>query len=427
MKLLNQSIRSLAIPMMIVIGLWAVIFYFSIYREIKHSVDEGLDNYKRQIVYQVQSDSTIIDKQDFDDSFFAVNPISKSAAQAYKDSYKDTIMQMQDVNDPYPEPEPMRMLSTAFEAGGNYYELKVVHSMIEEDDLFQQIFWNIAWLFVLLFLTMIFVNNITLKQLWNPFYSLLSQLKSYNLTKNKDPISIRTKTKEFNDLEAAVNTLLKHNINLFEQQKQFIGNASHELQTPLAIVINKLELLVEKGDLNNEQMQSIGETIRIAERLVKTNKSLLLLSKIENKQFPNNSTLLLNELINQIIADFEAFMEYKEISISFTAKEQTTLEMDPSLANVLISNLIRNAIFHNKAGGNIEIEVNQHNLTIWNTGINQPLDHSTLFDQFYKSTDTSEGTGLGLAIVKAICNLYNYTITYTYHQEKHCFEVNFKI
>lgn len=426
MKLLNQSIKFLVIPMMIVIGLWALIFYFTIYSEIKTSVDEGLDNYKRQIVYQVQSDSTILDNQDFDDSFFAIRQISSDAAQYQKDSYKDTVMYMQDSNDPYPEPEPMRMLTTAFETDGNYYELKVVYSMIEEDDLAEHILWNILTLFVLLFLTMILINNITLKQLWNPFYALLSQLKSYNLDKNKDPISIKTKTKEFNDLEIAVNTLLKRNTELFDQQKQFIGNASHELQTPLAIVINKLELLVEKGNLNDEQAQSISDTIRIVEQLVRTNKSLLLLSKIENRQFPNSAYVLLNDIIKQILSDFEDLAEFRDISVSFTERDRVTIETDPALADILVSNLIRNAIFHNHpSGGSITIELSKDRFTVCNSSNNEPLDEKLIFTRFYKS-DNTHGSGLGLSVVKAICDLHGFAITYKYQQNRHCFEINLK-
>src|SRR5690606_9283637 len=99
---------------------------------------------------------------------------------------------------------------------------------------------------------------------------------------------VKTDTAEFTDLQNAVNILLQHNIETYEQQKQFIGNASHELQTPLAIATNKLELLIEKGNLQNEQAESIAEIMSIVERLVRLNKSLLLLTKIENKQFLDN-------------------------------------------------------------------------------------------------------------------------------------------
>ncbi len=299
--------------MLIIICLWSVFFYFSIYREIKKSVDEGLDNYKRQIVYQAQTDYSILEKNNFEDGFFSIRRIGEKTAEKYKDSYRDTLMLMQDADDKYAELEPARLLSTAFELDGNFYELKIIYSMIEEDDLVKQLFWNILWLVILLFLAIVFINNFTLQRLWMPFYSFLSRLKKYRLGSGDKLPGIKTKTKEFNDLQLAVNTLLKRNNELFEQQKQFIGNASHELQTPLAIAVNKLELLAEKGNLSGGQAKTIDETVNIIERLIKINKSLLLLSKIENRQFTDNQPVSIRQIVAQSVSDIEDIAAFKKV------------------------------------------------------------------------------------------------------------------
>ena len=142
MKLLNQSLKFISFYMLIIISIWALIFFFSIYKEIRSSADEGLDNYKRQIVAQAFYDTSILENNNFDDGFFTINQIEDKRAIRYKDRYSDTIMRMQDSDDLVPELEPARMLSTVFEMDDKYYELKVIHSMIEEDDLVKQLFWN---------------------------------------------------------------------------------------------------------------------------------------------------------------------------------------------------------------------------------------------------------------------------------------------
>src|SRR5690606_24550785 len=238
---------------------------------------------------------------------------------------------------------------------------------------------------------------------------------------------------EFTDLQQAVNILLQHNIETYEQQKQFIGNASHELQTPLAIATTKLELLIEKGNLQNEQAENIAEVMQIIERLVRLNKALLLLTKIENKQFLDNQTVSLNEVVQQGVNDLEEIAEYKNVKISVTEllssegkTAELTTQMDNSLANVIVSNLLRNAIFHNVENGNVNIESSETAIKVSNTGINAPINEQKIFSRFYKTENAVNGTGLGLAIVKAVCDLYNFTISYRFENGLHSFELRFK-
>lgn len=426
MKLLNQSIKYATLPMLLIVSIWALMFYFSIYREIKGSVDEGLDNYKRQIVYQVSFDTILLHKKNFDKGFYAIRSIDADVAMKYKDKYKDTLMLMQDADDPIPELEPARLLTTAFELNGKYYELKVINSMIEADDLIKQLFINVLWLLLLLFITLAFINNFSTKRLWKPFYTMLSKLKVYKLGNKDQPISIKTDTTEFKDLQQAVNTLLKQNNAIFEQQKQFIGNASHELQTPLAVIINKLELLAEDGNLNDGQARNVAEIIQTVNRLIRMNKSFLLLSKIENYQFSEQSQISINELIKQEIEELDDIVSIKDITITLKEDAEVVLIMNASLAQIVVSNLLRNALFHNRQGGLITIHIEENKLIICNTGKNEPLDNATIFLRFQGSTDNKENSGLGLAIVKAICDLNNHAITYNFTENLHCFQLIFK-
>ncbi|HJS01175.1 MAG TPA: HAMP domain-containing sensor histidine kinase, partial [Flavobacterium sp.] len=208
-------------------------------------------------------------------------------------------------------------------------------------------------------------------------------------------------------------------------QKDFIGNASHELQTPLAIVTNKIELLLENEDLKEEQALNIVEIYQIIQRLIRVNKSLLLLSKIDNKQFFDNQNLSVNTIVHQSISELDEFISFKNIDVEVVENTEEFLQIDAVLANVIIGNLIKNAIFHNVENGKIKIEISNSELIVSNTGKLQALEERELFTRFQKSNSEASGTGLGLAIVKAITELYDYAIAYTFKNQMHCFEIKF--
>lgn len=423
MKLLNKSLIHLSIWLFVIIGLWSVFFYFNMLNEIKESVDEGLENYKRQIIYNIEKDPSLLNKTNFEEGFFAIREIPQAKSLSVKDTYIDTLMYMQDADDKELELEPVRLLGTAFESNGRFYELKIINSMVEEDDLVKELFREALGLYFLLIAAIIFINRFILKRLWKPFYLFLNQLKNYRVGSSKNFPEAKTNTEEFTDLQQAVTILLQHNIEIYQQQKEFIGNASHELQTPLAIATNKLELLIEKGDLQTEQAGNIAEVMNIIGRLVRLNKSLLLLTKIENKQFLDNQSVSLNKILQQSITDIEEIAAFKNITISVSDTAEVFINADISLAQIIVSNLLRNAVFHNIDQGTVNIFITDKCIRITNTGTEKEIDKQQLFSRFYKSESYTSGSGLGLAIVKAICDLYDFSLIYSYEENKHIFEL----
>ncbi len=424
MKLLNQSFKYLSSILLLIVTVWSVVFYFSMLNEIKSSIDEGLENHKRLIIDKADSDSTIVQQDHFDERNYSIREIEKSIALKMKNKYVDTLVYMQDDDDEEMELEPVRMLTTAFENSGIYYELKIINPILEEDDLVKDLFIFVVLLYIVLVISIIVVNNIVLRKLWKPFYDLLEQLQNFRLGKNKTYPKITTQTKEFNDLNDTVNALLKNSDEIFDQQKQFIGNASHELQTPLAIVTSKLELLLEKENLNKEEAENIVEVLGLIERMTKLNKSLLLLAKIENKQFLNNQNISLNNICRQVIEDFEDLVQFKGININYIEHQSLTINIDPALAIIIITNLIKNAIVHTKKAGEIQVELRNNKLIISNSGETE-LSKEKMFERFNKRSDNASGTGLGLSIVHAICQLYNFNISYQFTSNNHHFVIHF--
>ena len=242
MKLLNYTSAYFAGIVLIIITIWAGIFYYAMLDEIYDSIDDGLDNQKGLVIQKASLDTLILQKNDFDESDYAINDILPSTALNFQDRYTDTMMYKENEN----SEEPVRLLTTVFLQDGRYYKLQVATSMVEEDDLVRQLFYSILWLYIGLVTTIILFNNFLLKRIWRPFYLLLKQLKAFNLNKPVPLNTSKTKVDEFKLLNETVQKLLQQNVEVYSSQKQFIENASHELQTPLAISINKLEMLAEK-------------------------------------------------------------------------------------------------------------------------------------------------------------------------------------
>ncbi|RYG30681.1 MAG: HAMP domain-containing histidine kinase, partial [Chitinophagaceae bacterium] len=310
MKLLNYTSTYFSIILFIVITAWAAIFYYTMLDEIYDSIDDGLDNQKGLVIEKAAIDSTVLQKSGFDETGYAIREIPEAAALLFRDQYSDTMMYMQNEQ----SDEPVRLLTTVFLQNGKYYQLQVATSMVEEDDLVKQLFYAVTWLYLGLVVSIIIFNNFLLKKVWRPFYHLMKQLKKFRVDKPTPVTRVQTNVDEFKLLDDTVQKLVARNVDVFNSQKMFIENAAHELQTPLAISINKLETLAE-GKLSREQLGLLSSALDNLERLKNLNKSLLLLSRIENKQFEEDSAVNCNQLITKLLQDFQDQASFSSVKL----------------------------------------------------------------------------------------------------------------
>ncbi|SEK63020.1 PorY family sensor histidine kinase [Parapedobacter koreensis] len=416
MKLLNHTLLYLSASLVFILSIWAVIFYFSMMDEVYDSIDDGIANYKILIIKKARQDTTLLNKRNFGESNYAIRPIERENALRATEVFKDTAMYME-----YEEEfELVRMLTTYFSTDDNrYYELKIIASMVEEDDLVADLLHALLWLYLAVIASAFIINNWVLRKIWRPFYQLQHELRGFRLGEDKVFNPPQTKVSEFRDMNNTVAELLKANIAVFQNQKHFIENASHELQTPLAISLNKLELLLEQIQGEDTQAQLLANAIQHLERMTRLNKSLLLLSKIENKQFSKEEYVDFNVRLQQQIEDFSELLQYKRINLAVAEQARLKLLFNVDLADVLISNLLKNAIVHNHEEGRIDITVTTNGFEIANTGKAQALEPEKIFTRFYRSTDYPSSTGLGLAIVKAIAQRYQANVAYRYDGGMH--------
>jgi signal transduction histidine kinase len=385
-------------------------------------VDDSLEDYSELIIMRslagkdLPSDDNGSNNQYFLREVDAAYALSKESI-----CYRDSMVYIDEKN----ESEPARILTTLFkDKDERFYELSVYTPSIEKRDLKESIFYLLIGLFVILFVIILLINIWVFHRSMKPFYQLLEWLEHYRLGKNNEKLCIETHTTEFRKLNEAVSRYVAHSEEVFEKQKQFIGNASHELQTPLAICQNRLEMLLEDETLGEQQMSEIMKTYQTLEYLSKLNKSLLLLSKIDNHQFSEEKEVCLNEVLHRYMDDYQEVYAYRDITLTVEEEGELYCRMNETLAVVLITNLLKNAFVHNINKGSIRIVISSSSIRFGNTASGSALDASRVFDRFYQGSKKKEGsTGLGLAIVDAVCRHSSLKIRYRFEEDMHWFEV----
>ncbi len=410
MKLHTYTLRYLSLALLLILSVWAFIFYLNMMDEVHDSVDDGLENYAALITQNLSKDSSFIHQPHGSESTYILTPISNQIPHKHHKHFKDTLLYMADED----EYEPFRMLTTTIQLNNSNYQLTVFSSMLEEDDLMEDLLIALVVLYLTILTSVFIINGFLIRKIWKPFYQLLDNL---NLFKPGEPDTskpVQTRIDEFNSLNGAINRLKKRVNNSYEQQKQLIENASHELQTPLAISINRLELLAENNSLNENESLEIDRVLNTLYRLTRLNKALLLLSKIENTQFASSESLNINDMVDRIIHQFQDMAAFKQVTVELQTTHQLTIKANADLIEILLSNLIKNAIIHNHPEGKIIVTIQSNCVGISNTSNYPALKEGDLFQRFQKPHSSGQGTGLGMAISKAIADLYQFSIRYHY-------------
>jgi signal transduction histidine kinase len=422
MKLLNYTLFYLSATLFLIVSLWAILFYYQLLSQVKTTIDEGLANYKIVLIDKLKDDSPLIELDTFTENNYTIKSVSENYALQVRDAYKDTLVYSNIKKARY----RTRLLTTAFVASdGKYYEMKVVSPEIDRGRLIEKIATSLLWLYMFLLVSIVLINNFVLKKTWKPFYQILQFLKEFRLDKGAINKPADTKIAEFAILNNTVQKLLKENVDVYSSQKQFIENASHELQTPLAISINKLELFANEKDLSDEKIHKIGNVIETLQHLSELNKSLLLISKIENKQFISEEPVSFDEIFKRILKDFSDYSEFRKIEVNYRKQAPCIFKMNKDLAEILTLNLVKNAIIHNRQGGNLSINLTDSFFTIENTSNETELPAERIFKRFSKNTDKKGSTGLGLAIAKTITEVSGLSLSYSYNGN-HVFKVSLK-
>jgi signal transduction histidine kinase len=277
----------------------------------------------------------------------------------------------------------------------------------------------------MLFLIFFFINWWVTRTLWKPFYQTVESLKSFRANSDERPSFQTTAIKEFSELNKSVQAMMDKMIADFNSQKQFTENASHEMQTPLAVIRTKMDLLIQSENLGKKETDLILSIDDACTKLGRLNKSLLLLTKIENRQFKESEKVWLNGVLKNALELFSEHIAFKNIHLTIDIDDDVFISINPDLSFMLISNLMQNAIRHNFKDGEVKIKLNKERLSISNTSCALPIISSKLFERFQKSSTSTDSLGLGLAIAKEIADASNLLLEYKYESNRHKFSVLF--
>jgi signal transduction histidine kinase len=402
-------------------AVWATAFYFIIIDEINDETDDTLEDYSEHIITRALAGEELPSVDNGTNNTYYICEVNREHAIEHEGvRYSEDMIYIESKG----ETEPARILKTIFRDSLNrYYELTVAIPTIEKEDLQETILSWIVTLYLILLFVIIGLNAWILYRSFKPMYSLLRWLDRFSVGKQLEPLNNDAKITEFRKLNDAVLRSARRNVEVYEQQKVFIGHASHEMQTPLAICQNRLELLVNNADVTESQLEEIIKIKHTLDHIIKLNKTLLLLTKIENDQFPDQKEIVVNDLLKKLIDDYSEVYTYQNISVSFIENAVVKVRMNDVLASVLFGNLLKNAFAHNHKDGRVEVLITSNGVEFSNTAELGELDSSQIFTRFYQGAKKEGFTGLGLTLAASICKLYGIGIRYNYKEKEHHFNL----
>lgn len=416
MRLLTKNTLILLIITVIVFLLGGFVFYFQLKNIMNEEANESLYLKKNEII------SYINKHQQLPDTLLSEDLMSfKPVNSAVNERMLEELLYIKSAD----EKLPFKKLVFTIKLKNQHYECHISKSLFEDDDLIETIIFSFFTITLFLIGVFIAANYFFSKNNWKPFFTLLDKIKGYEIEKHKVIHSENSKILEFKQLNDAITVMTTKIATDFNNLKTFTENASHELQTPLAIIKNKSELLLQTEGLTETLAKQIIDIHQAATRLSKLNQTLLLLSKIENNQFQSTESVNFHEIIKNKLKQFEDLIEMKKLSITDHLNPNIRITIHPVLADIMVSNILSNAIRYSPISKNITITLTENYFSVSNEGAALKANAEDLFTRFYKENPSSESTGLGLALVKQIATLNNHTIKYEYLNNIHIFEYCF--
>lgn len=421
MKLLDRTLRTYLLYSAVVMLVSIPVFYVVIERLFTDEIDEVLWLRREAIqanMSRFPDEKALLAWRDLEGN---THLRAVSAHTPLRDQIVDRAYR-EHPGDLRSDPEPFRELSAIMTFRGKPYQLVTRTSLVEQKDLLEALVLILAGLLGLLLLGLLLLNRYTARQLWQPFYSTLAQLRQYRVDQQEPLVLPPSQIAEFSELNQTLSELTRRSHQTYADQKEFTENAAHEMQTPVAIFQTKLERLVQTQPLTSEQTELIGALNGVTTRLARLNKSLLLLARIDNQAYTDPEPVRLTDVLNSLIDQSIETVLVKQIElIRLGFEEGPAVQTNRTLLDTLLSNLLTNAIRYTPVHGQIVVRVQPQSVTIANTGEPLAITNTQLFARFGKGEAQTGGVGLGLAIARKIADTCGYSLTYQYADGQHHF------
>lgn len=423
MRLLQVNLRGLLLYSVILLIVSIPLSLLSIQAILAEEVDESIAHQAEQFTTHIKGfeylDDLEIDLEVLDK--LSTNIHIKPSNQEIGDEAYQTVLMYDSIEN---EERPFRQMSSTVIVKGKPYILTVQMSLVDNNDLIMAIGLVQIAISILLVGGLLFLNRSLSKRLWKPFYKTLDQLKAYELDKSESISVEESNIVEFNDLNKTIGYLTDRNRKVFLNQKEFIENASHEMQTPIAIFQSKLDTLMQGPHMTQAEADTIMELELTAQRMARLNKNLLLLSKIDNDQFLLMESVDIAGIIQTQIASLAPMAELDGIKI-VADLSGSNINANKTLIEILVSNLLHNAIRYGEKHETVRVALQKEELSISNKGKATKLNIDQMTQRFTKESTDPNSSGLGLAIVKKICDSSGYRFEYSFSDSIHTFSVTF--
>ncbi|MGV3613247.1 MAG: sensor histidine kinase [Fluviicola sp.] len=423
-KLLDKPFRSFTIYALVILVCSVPVYYFVVDAIWMEELDEHNWIIRKRMEKGIQTAK--VDEKQLNQTLKIWNklqPGTKLVAIDEKNITQNRIYTTRTYNPFEHEIDRFRVLSTAIWVNEKPYQLTISTNVEEADETLIAIAFVTVFFFFLLVIGFVFLNKRISKKSWKPFYKTLDQLKNFDLSKDQHIQFEQSDIEEFEELNQELTTLIKKNATTFNQQKRFIENASHELQTPLSVLKTKMDVLLQNNTLSEQEASTIEAINSSLSRISRINKNLLLLAKIENHQFAEEMPVNIKQTLAENIELLDDYFQSKGIHVQMNV-EHYSVKCNPTLLEVLFNNLATNVIRHGNKNDILRINLTGNKLTFSNTGA-ASLSADNLFIRFGISSSETTNSGLGLAISKEICDRYNWTLSYQFNDHLHAFSIEF--
>ena len=424
MKLIYKIMLSLSIPLVITLALWGWLSYRTMSVRIHKDTDMILKDYSDQIVSRKLSGQEMPDRFNGAYNTYYIKEVTPEYAADNPSPYYGEAEAYIRSQEDFASSRIRRQVFS--DNAGNYYEITVSLPVFEQETLVEHVLWWTGVLFFILLITLLVIGLIVIDYNLKPFKALMKWMDDYVPGHPSDTVPADTDVLEFRKLAETVRKAVARFENEYEERKIFIGNASHELQTPLAVCGNRLEMLLDRPDLNEEIAEEMVKLHRSLQHLIRLNKTLLLLSRIENDQFPPVDEVDMTSVLKDSLGLNEEIYAHKSINSSITVQGTFVCRINEQMASMLVGNLMKNAFVHSAPGAEIKVSVSADGFAVRNHG-DAPLDKSRVFHRFYLPGGRREGsTGLGLALAYSVCERSGLSLTYDFEENHHIFSVILK-
>lgn len=407
MNLLNKTNRYYItfsiIAYLLIAGVFYIVTEFVIYQEVESRLKverQDFEHYVQEHGVWESSCYFVEDKIDLKRVTDTLRPLTVFKDTIYANRYSEEI-------------DPFRQHTFYATIGNENFKVRIRKSLIEWNKLLSFITGTMLVLLSAGLTVLFFLQRRVSKNIWKPFYSTLSRAKSFDISHGSGLVIPTADIYEFQELNKVLEKMTRKIASDYQNLKEFTENAAHEIQTPLALINTRIEELVQGTNFTEQQMYWIQQIHTSTMRLSKLHQGLLLLSKIDNGQFMEKKDLTFNDLVRRKLDEYEEVFAHKQLTVNCINRAPFVMAMNPALADILITNLLTNAIKHNIQNGRIQVEITADHLKVMNTGLEIHFNPVKLFERFKKNNQASPSLGLGLAIVKKICDSFDLAIDYT--------------